>query len=129
MLESVFSLIKKRPKHRCFPVNTAKFLRTAFFIEHLPWLLLKGSINRFFTGKFPDSGKLYQHLELEYVNQRRWWDMYVCFMFLLNVQYIMLNKFNKNSSRHSDLTYFLAEQNYKEMKKTSGLTKMPLNRN
>ena len=56
-------------------------------------------------------------------------DVYVCFMILLNVQYIMLNKFNKNSSRHSDLTYFLAEQNYKEMKKTSGLTKMPLNRN
>ena len=35
-----FNFIKKRPQHRCFPVNIAKFLRTAFFIEHLRWLLL-----------------------------------------------------------------------------------------
>ena len=41
----------------------------------------------------------------------------------------MLNQFSKNSFRYSDLTYFLAEQNYKEMKKTSGLTKIPMNRN
>ena len=33
------SLFKKRLQHRFFPVNTAKFLRTAFFIEHLWWLL------------------------------------------------------------------------------------------
>ena len=26
--------------HRCFPVNFEKFPRTAFIIEHLPWLLL-----------------------------------------------------------------------------------------
>ena len=32
--------IKKRLEHRCFPVNTAKFLRTTFFTEHLWWLLL-----------------------------------------------------------------------------------------
>ena len=34
------NFIKKRLQHRCFPVNIAKFLRTAFFIEHLPWLFL-----------------------------------------------------------------------------------------
>ena len=28
------------PRNRCFPVNIAKFLRTALFIEHLWWLLL-----------------------------------------------------------------------------------------
>ena len=28
------------PWHRNFPVNFAKFLRTAFFSEHLRWLLL-----------------------------------------------------------------------------------------
>ena len=33
-------LLKKRLWHRCFPVNFAKFLRTAFFIEHFWWLLL-----------------------------------------------------------------------------------------
>ena len=35
-LESLFlNFIKKRPRHRCFPVNIAKLLRTVFFIEHL----------------------------------------------------------------------------------------------
>ena len=44
MLESLFNksrglkpcnFIKKRLQHRCFPVNLTKFLRSAFFIEHL----------------------------------------------------------------------------------------------
>ena len=34
------SFIKKRLQHRCFHVNIAKFLRTAFFIKYLRWLLL-----------------------------------------------------------------------------------------
>ena len=34
-----YNFIKKRLWHRCFPVNMAKLLRTAFFIEHLWWLL------------------------------------------------------------------------------------------
>ena len=34
-------IIKKGLQHKCFPVNTAKFLRAAFFIEHLWWLLLQ----------------------------------------------------------------------------------------
>ena len=32
---SAATLLKKRLWHRCFPVNFAKFLRTAVFIEHL----------------------------------------------------------------------------------------------
>ena len=32
--------LKKRLWHRYFPVNFAKCLRTAFFAEHLWWLLL-----------------------------------------------------------------------------------------
>ena len=35
-----YNFIKKRLWHRCFPVNIAKLFRTAFFIEHLWWLLL-----------------------------------------------------------------------------------------
>ena len=31
---------KKRLRHRCFPVNFAKFLRIPFSIEYLWWLLL-----------------------------------------------------------------------------------------
>ena len=34
------TLFKKRPWHRCFSVNFAKFLRTPFLDEHLRWLLL-----------------------------------------------------------------------------------------
>ena len=42
MLESVFNkvIIKKRLQYRCFPANIAKFLRTAFYNEHLRWLEL-----------------------------------------------------------------------------------------
>ena len=37
------TLLKKRLWHRCFPVNFAKFLRTAFIKEHLWWrFLIKG---------------------------------------------------------------------------------------
>ena len=32
--------LKKRLRHRSFPVNFAKFLRTSIFIKHLGWLLL-----------------------------------------------------------------------------------------
>ena len=31
----------KLQAYRCFPVNIPKFLITAFFIEHLRWLLLQ----------------------------------------------------------------------------------------
>ena len=34
------TLLKSRLWHRCFPENSAKFLRHHFFIEHLWWLLL-----------------------------------------------------------------------------------------
>ena len=57
----------------------------------------EGLYDWFFTGKCPDSGKLYQQLELEFLNQRSCWDVYACFIVLLNFQYIMLNMFNKNS--------------------------------
>ena len=35
-----YNFIKKDTPTQCFPVNIAKFLRTAFFIKHLRWLLL-----------------------------------------------------------------------------------------
>ena len=49
-LESLFSkveglkdcnFLKKRLQHRFFPLNIAKFFRTAFFIEQLWWFLRK----------------------------------------------------------------------------------------
>ena len=33
------TLLKNRLWHKCFSVNFAKFLRTPFLTEHLPWLL------------------------------------------------------------------------------------------
>ena len=34
------NFVKKKLQHRCFPVKSAKFLRTSFFTEHPQWLLL-----------------------------------------------------------------------------------------
>ena len=34
------NFIKKKPQNWCFPVNTLKFLRKAFPMEHLRWLFL-----------------------------------------------------------------------------------------
>ena len=39
-LLEVCNFVKKRPHRRYFPVNVAKFLRTALFIEHLLWLVI-----------------------------------------------------------------------------------------
>ena len=39
LCQSPAILLQKRLWHSCFPVNFIKFLRTAFFIEHLWWLL------------------------------------------------------------------------------------------
>ena len=38
--DETWNFIKKKFQHRCFSVNIAKFLRKAFSIEHLQWLLL-----------------------------------------------------------------------------------------
>ena len=35
----LINFIKKRHQHRCFPVNIAKCLSTAFYIEHLPFII------------------------------------------------------------------------------------------
>ena len=42
------ALLKKRLWHSCFPVNSAKFLRTPLFTEHLWWLLLELHLQMFF---------------------------------------------------------------------------------
>ena len=36
----LINFIKIRLQHRCFPVNIAKCLSTAFYIEHLPFIML-----------------------------------------------------------------------------------------
>ena len=39
-----FTLLKKRLWHRCILVNFAKYLRAAFFIEHLRWVILSQNL-------------------------------------------------------------------------------------
>ena len=46
------NFIKKRLQCRCFPVNIAKFLRTAVFIEHLRRLLFSLRMKNNFILKF-----------------------------------------------------------------------------
>ena len=41
----VCNFIQKTLLHRCFPVNIVKYLRTAFFTEHLQWLLFSLSFS------------------------------------------------------------------------------------
>ena len=35
----LINFIKKRHQQRCFPVNVAKCLSTAFYIEHIPFII------------------------------------------------------------------------------------------
>ena len=42
-------VIKKTFQHWCFPVNIAKFLRAAFLVEHLWWLLLTSTTHNEFS--------------------------------------------------------------------------------
>ena len=60
----VWNFINEVLQRRCFPVNMVKFLRTAFFLEHLRWLLLDllmtsryffGQLNNVFIIVFPRS--------------------------------------------------------------------------
>ena len=36
----LINFIKKRHQHRCFSVNVTKCLSTAFYIEHIPFIIL-----------------------------------------------------------------------------------------
>ena len=44
-------LFKKKLQHMCFPVNIEKFVRAAFLIKHVWWLLLKNPWNFQFIWK------------------------------------------------------------------------------
>ena len=70
MLESLFSYQKEIPTQvLCW--EYCKIFENSFFVEP-PMAASEGLLHGFFTGKFPDGGgKLYQQLELEYLNRRR----------------------------------------------------------
>ena len=103
-----FSPIKKRPQYRCFPVNIAKFLRTSFLIEHLRWLLLKDSIMDYLLESFQIVENCISNQNLNISIKKGNEACISVLWFLLNVQYIMLNKFNKDSLRQPDLKILLS---------------------
>ena len=105
---SLFFFYQKETPTQVLSWEYCKLFENSFFVEP-PMAGSEGFHHGFFTGKFPDGVKLYQQLELEYLNQRRWWDV----LSVLWV-YLMLIKFDKNYFRHLDLIYFLAEQYYKK---------------
>ena len=65
------TLLKKRPWHRCFPVNFVNFLRTPFYKEHVRWLLLN------FSGK-------HQWRRLAIFRKASLINIYNTFIFLIN---------------------------------------------
>ena len=40
----LINFIKKRHQHRCFPVNIAKCLSTAFYIEYIPFIITPSEV-------------------------------------------------------------------------------------
>ena len=58
------TLLKKRLWHRCFSVNSVKFLRTPFYIEHL-WWLHKHTNVEFYIATVPASCRALQQ-QLKY---------------------------------------------------------------
>ena len=52
-------------KKRCFPVNNAKFLGTAFYITHIRWLLLDLAFSRLLLEKFKETIKTLNYFLLD----------------------------------------------------------------
>ena len=55
------SFIKKRLQHRHFLANIAKFLRTIFNMENLPWLLLQVLYKKAVSKHFPNFTRMYRY--------------------------------------------------------------------
>ena len=74
MLESLFDKVGKRLQHSCFPVNIAKIFRTAFFKEHLQWLLLKVKNNNSIPKRQSPKQKVFREDHKEHWVEKNWRD-------------------------------------------------------
>ena len=85
---STVTLLKKRPWHRCFPVNFVKFLRTHFLQNTSGRLLLH--IKQHFLWK-----KLLQHLLLtKYLGFNKWrYNFLYVYQVLLKILFLLLSCF------------------------------------
>ena len=71
-------------QHRSFPVNIANFLRTAFFIEHLWWLLLDGHF-AFCMGKtFLQSNISLENILIHFTSLVSNWKIYSIEQYFIN---------------------------------------------
>ena len=95
-------LIKKRLRHRCFPVNFAKFLKTPFFTEHVRASVSGKNLTKFFF-----QSRLESHCS---------WHNRIIFKYLFiycctNVRFVVINSDRYNfisqpSTGPSDLLVF-----------------------
>ena len=77
--------LKKILWHRCFPVNFAKFLRTAFFVEHIQWLLLSLSRGQSHSQTRGSPGTSYIEVRsLSSAEHLAWWSDPDTFPFIHN---------------------------------------------
>ena len=67
---SLFFSYQKETPAQVLSWEYCEIFENSFFVEP-SMAASEGLHHGFFTGKFPDGGKLYQQLELEYLNQRR----------------------------------------------------------
>ena len=114
------TLLKKRPWHRCFPVNFAKFLRTLFLQNTSGWLLLylpcyPLKIKTYFdnTLSFRFSGKLSTHTLARIINRNLaeniklvWWQK-LCFTFV--TKFVHLEKLTSNYIYNLKILLLLTE--------------------
>ena len=66
------TLLKKRLRYRCFPLNFAKFLRTPFLYNTSGRLLLKVSFFLFFSFSFSCFGNCQLNWKCEYMKGNSW---------------------------------------------------------
>ena len=102
------NFINNRLQHRCFPVKIVKFLRTAFIIVHLPWLLLDVDVaeSLFFNGELKLPYRIPQWAPFLYKKLNNY---YVCACWGVNfVRFIKKSLFMKLAFIVSrQLTFFL----------------------
>ena len=82
------TLLKKSLRHRCFPVNFTKFLRTPFFKEHLRWLFLKIALSnvKHTEGSTKQGWSMYENSSSLLIDTLEW-NRLLCFSAsIINVQ-------------------------------------------
>ena len=65
-----FNFIKKRPQHRCFPVNISKFLRLSILKKIFEWLIFYCFNGSLLHGPKGSRSRLYEDVRLQGLGHR-----------------------------------------------------------